>query len=295
MKLKLNPTTPFDLESTLQCGQLFRWAKQGDSWHGVVKDKVLRVQKEDNVLRFEGADNVFIRDYFRLDDDLPTIVAEISRDSFVTAAIKTLHGLRLVRQDPWECLVSYICATYKNIPAIKKMMFELSKRFGQEIADESCLIYAFPKPYNLAKASIAELRNCGLGYRAKRVREAAQIVVDGEVDFEQLRKADYKEAKERLMQVPGVGHKVADCVVLFSLDKLEAFPVDIWVKRIIERHYSRHFDRSFIHKISTADSLSKKAYDRIGLFARSYFGRYAGYAQEYLFHFARGHAIRDRV
>jgi N-glycosylase/DNA lyase len=144
----------------------------------------------------------------------------------------------------------------------------------------------------LAEASIDELRRCGLGYRARLVREAAQMVADGKVDFEQLKKADYEEARAVLLQVSGVGNKVADCVLLFSLEKLEAFPVDVWVRRIVERHYSNHFDTSFIHKISTTNSLSKKAYDDIGSFARGYFGRYAGYAQEYLFHFVRSFDVK---
>jgi N-glycosylase/DNA lyase len=279
-------STPFDLESTLQCGQLFRWEKHQDSWHGVVKDRLLTVQQTGPVLSFDGADADFVKSYFRLDDNLPQIISEINRDLQIEQVIQAFPGLRLARQDPWECLISYICATYKNIPAIKRMIFGLSKRFGSRLASGRQTYYTFPKPDALATVALNELRSCGLGFRARRVREAAQKVTRGDVDFEQLRTADYTAAKAELQQIPGVGNKVADCTLLFSLEKLEAFPIDVRIKRLIEGPYSGHFDKPFIKKISDSSSLSKQAYDRISTFARSYFGRYAGYAQEYLYHSA---------
>lgn len=296
MELKLNPQrTPFDLDSTLHCGQLFRWEKRGGSWYGVVRGRVLKVWQEDSVLGFEGADLNFVKSYFRLDDDLPQIVSEISRDPITTRAVKAFPGLRLARQDPWECLLSYVCATYKNIPAIQNMIFNLSESFGHEVSYEGHPFYTFPEPEVLAEASISELGKCKLGYRARLVREAALKVSHNEIDLQQLRKADYETAKAELLQIPGVGNKVADCVLLFSLEKLEAFPVDVWMRRIIERSYSRYFDKSFIDVISDKASLSKRAYDAMGAFARGYFGRYAGYAQEYLFHYARSQRVKGLV
>jgi N-glycosylase/DNA lyase len=296
MELELNPhCTPFDLDSTLRCGQLFRWEKRGGSWYGVVKGRVLKVWQKDRILGFEGADFNFVKSYFRLDDDLPQIVLEISRDPMTKRAVKAFPGLRLARQDPWECLLSYVCATYKNIPAIKNMIFNLSESFGHEVSYEGYPFYAFPEPQDLAAASISELGKCKLGYRARLVREAALKVSHSEIDLEQLKKVDYETAKAELLQIPGVGNKVADCVLLFSLEKLEAFPVDVWMRRIIEKHYSRYFEKSFIDKVSDKASLSKKAYDTMGAFARGYFGRYAGYAQEYLFHFARSQGVKGQV
>ena len=293
MELRLNPnSTPFDLESTLQCGQLFRWEKHGDLWHGTVKDRVLEIRQRGSILIFEGANVDFVRSYFRLDDDLPQIISEISRDSLMRQAVHAFHGLRLARQDPWECLISYICATYKNIPAIKNMIFELSRRFGHQVSYKGCSFYSFPGPEALTDASINELRKCKLGFRAKLVRDAAQKVGANEIDLEHLKKVDYETAKAELQKVSGVGNKVADCVLLFSLEKLEAFPVDVWMRRIVGTHYSDRFDRSLIGKISSKTSLSRKAYERIGSFARDYFGRYAGYAQEYLFHYARSRGAR---
>jgi len=172
------------------------------------------------------------------------------------------------------------------------MIFELSRRFGHQVSYKGCSFYSFPGPEALTDASINELRKCKLGFRAKLVRDAAQKVGANEIDLEHLKKVDYETAKAELQKVSGVGNKVADCVLLFSLEKLEAFPVDVWMRRIVGTHYSDRFDRSLIGKISSKTSLSRKAYERIGSFARDYFGRYAGYAQEYLFHYARSRGAR---
>lgn len=288
MELKLNRhLTPFDLENTLQCGQLFRWEKQEGWWYGIVGQQVFKVRQKNNILEFKGTDARFIKEYFRLDDNLPQIVSEINRDSFIKRAVQAFPGLRIVRQNPWECLISYVCATYKNIPAIRNMIFELSRRLGDKTAFENHASYTFPEPSILGNATLNELRKCKLGFRAKRIRETARMVASNEVDFEALKKNDYETAKDELLRLPGVGNKVADCVLLFSLEKLEAFPVDVWIKRTVQKHYANHFDASFISKVSEKTSLSTKEYNRIGSFARKYFGKYAGYAQEYLFHFVR--------
>ncbi len=293
MDLELDKhSIPFDLESTLRCGQLFRWEKQDDWWYGVVEDRVIRTRQKDHILEFEGAPCNFISHYFRFQDNLPKIINKIQRDPFITLAAQTFPGLRLVRQDPWECLISYICATYKNIPAIKKMIHELSKRFGDQLTVDNQNYYTFPKPKELAKSTINELRMCKLGFRAKRVKQAAVIVDSNQLDFEKLKITDYKKARNELTQLPGVGNKVADCILLFSLDKLEAFPIDLWMKRVIQQKYANHFERSFIKTISARKSLSQNEYDKISSFAQNYFGEYAGYAQEYLFHFFRWQAHR---
>ena len=205
-------------------------------------------------------------------------------------AVHAFHGLRLARQDPWECLISYICATYKNIPAIKNMIFELSRRFGHPISYNGHSFYSFPEPGVLANASIDELKKCRLGFRAKLVRQAARTVHANKISLEDLKKVDYQTAKAELQKIEGVGPKVADCVLLFSSEKLEAFPIDVWIRRIVRKHYSDRFDSSFIGGITNRAALSTKAYERIGSFARGYFGRHAGYAQEYLYHFARSHS-----
>ncbi|UCE95998.1 MAG: hypothetical protein JSV51_09950 [Candidatus Bathyarchaeota archaeon] len=294
MKLELNEhSTPFNLESTLTCGQLFRWEKVGSWWLGIAQHQAFKVRQTDNILEFEGTNTDFIKNYFRLDDDLQRIVSEINRDTWTKQAVQTFYGLRLARQDPWECLVSYMCATFKNILAIKGIILNLARRFGSEFAFEGQSFYTFPKPKALAKATLSELRMCKLGFRARRVRETARIVDCNKIGLEDLKAVDYETAKHRLLQLPGVGNKVADCILLFSLEKLEAFPVDIWMKKVIQRYYSNHFDELFIHKILDKKTLSAKEYSAISAFARNYFGRYAGYAQEYLYHFVRAQNSKD--
>ena len=283
--------TPFNLDLTLSCGQTFRWQRQGKWWVGVVSQTVLKIRQVDNTLRFKASsDRVntgFIKRYFRWDDDLSSIYSEIAKDRHIRKAIRQFHGLRLVRQDPWECLISYICATYKNIPAIKQMIRNLSARFGKPLAFDGQEFHAFPEAKTLAAANLRDLKVCKLGYRAVNVRETANLVSDEKLDLESLRTMSYQEAKRVLLSVPGVGSKVADCVLLFSLDKLEAFPIDVWMKRVILECYPKFFEPRFLERIKHGRSLSTRDYQTIYDFARDYFGDYLGYAQEYLYHHKR--------
>jgi len=292
MEIQLDTSTvPFSLEHTLRCGQLFRWKKLGDWWYGVVGDKVVKIRQIADKLKFrmfpEKTTAEFIKNYFRLDDNLPSILSQINKDEHIRRAIQHCHGLRICRQQPWECLISYICATYKNIPAIKNMILNLSKQFGDKITFNGHDFYTFPKPSDLAHASLEETKSCRLGFRADRVLETSRILDREEFNLEDLGKMNYEKAKQKLLSLPGVGQKVADCVLLFSLDKLEAFPVDIWMKRAVLEFYPIHFERSFVKRVSTKSSITPCEYDTINSFGREYFGKYAGYAQEYLFHLSR--------
>jgi len=292
MEIRLERTTvPFSLEHTLRCGQLFRWEKLGDWWYGIVEDKIVKIRQIAERLMFqtfpEKMNAEFIENYFRLDDDLTSILSQIDKDEHMRRAIQRFHGLRISRQEPWECLISYICATYKNIPAIKNMILNLSKRFGRKIIFNGHHFYTFPKPSNLAYASLKEIRSCGLGFRAERVLETSKILDRVEIDLEDVRKMDYERARQKLLSLPGVGQKVADCVLLFSLDKLEAFPVDIWMKRAVIEFYLSYFEHSFIERVTDKRSITPREYKTISSFGRKYFGKYAGYAQEYLFLLSR--------
>jgi N-glycosylase/DNA lyase len=292
MKIRLDQSrTPFSLDSTLECGQAFRWKKIGEWWYGVVRRNVVKIRQTQSVLEFQThpdePDAKFLESYFRLDDDLPKIYSSIVKDEHVKAAVERFRGLRLMRQEPWECLISYICATNKNIPAIKDMILNMSKQFGRKLLLDGMTFYTFPKPKDLAKASVEELKTCKLGFRAERVLEVSRKVNAGEFNLEALRQLNYEKARDELMKLPGVGPKVADCVLLFSLDKLEAFPIDVWMKRIVMEYYSDHFELSFVKQVSSKKSLTPKEYNRIGLFGRTYFGKFVGYAQEYLYHFKR--------
>ena len=292
MEIKLNRSkVPFSLEHTLDCGQLFRWQKLGDWWYGVVADRVIKIKQNNDTLTYqffpETTNHSFMENYLRLDDDLPYIFSQVSKDKHIKQAIDLFCGLRLIRQDPWECLASYICATYKSIPAIKKMIYNISRCFGNKLTFDGYDFYTFPEPNKLAQTCPSDLRSCGLGFRAERVLETAKRVNNGELSLESLKQLDYQDAKKELLHLPGVGHKVADCVLLFSLEKLEAFPIDVWMKRAATTLYADHFDSSFIQRVAHKGSITPKEYETIGNFGREYFGKYVGYAQEYLFHYLR--------
>jgi N-glycosylase/DNA lyase len=287
MRIRLGPKELLNLDFTLSCGQVFRWDKHDEWWYGVVRDRAFKMRQLGDELRFENVDASFIRDYFRLEDDLPRILTDIARDIHIKRALDMFRGLRVIRQDPWECLISYICATYKNVPGIKHMLSNLSRRFGERIAFDGKDFYTFPEPERLARATNEDLAKWGLGYRAKYVTETARTVCHEDVDFERLKRLAYEEAKEELMNLPGVGLKVADCVLLFSLEKLEAFPVDVRINRAIQSYYANHFPEEFMRRIAAKKSLSDSDYEKFSLFGRSYFGEFAGYAQEYLYHYER--------
>ncbi len=292
MEIRLDQSkTPFSLDFTLQCGQAFRWKKTGEWWYGVVRQNVVKARQNEDTLEFqthpERLNSKFFESYFRLDDSLPQIYSHIVKDKHIEAAVKNFKGLRLLRQEPWDCLISYLCATYKNIPAIKDMILNISKRFGKKLLFDGREFYTFPKPRDLANASVEELKACKLGFRAARILEVSRKVRKGEFNLEALRGLSYEEAKSELMKLPGVGPKVADCVLLFSLDRLEAFPIDVWMKRIVMEYYADHFEPSFVKKVLGKKSLTLGEYSRISLFGRKYFGKFVGYAQEYLYHFNR--------
>jgi len=275
------------LDVTLCCGQVFRWEKLGEWWFGVVGDRVLKVRQIDEVLEFQNVENGFVSHYFSLDHDLQRIGSEIGKDDHIKSAAKEFWGLRLIRQEPWECLISFICATYKSVAAIRQMLLRLSMRFGEKTIFEGYDFYVFPTPENLARATLKDLESCGLGYRSKYVHETSKSIHGNEYDLAALRKMPYEQAKRELIQFPGVGPKVADCVCLFSLDKLDAFPVDVRVRRMILRHYSEHFPDVLVKKLAKEKSFSNSEYETISRFGRNYFGKYAGYAQEYLYHYER--------
>ncbi|XES77457.1 MAG: DNA-3-methyladenine glycosylase [Candidatus Bathyarchaeia archaeon] len=278
---------PFWLDVTLCCGQVFRWDKLGDWWYGVAGEHVFKVRQINGKFEYVNVDEAFVEHYFGLDDDLQKIADSINKDPHIAMALKAYWGLRCIRQNPWECLISYICATYKSIPAIKHMLNNIAEKFGEKTVLDDKTFYTFPTCEKLAAASEQDLKACGLGYRAKYALATAQRVHKGTFDLQAVKKLPYVEAKKALMELPGVGAKVADCVLFFSLDKTEAFPVDVWVKRVILNHYGDKLEPVVFQRLSRGDSLSSGDYERLCSFGRSYFGKYAGYAQEYLYHFER--------
>jgi N-glycosylase/DNA lyase len=261
----------FNLNYTLDCGQVFRWELNGDWWTGVVGDQVIRVSQDRGELLVDSKlPPEFFYSYFRFDDNLPSIYKSIDRDLLINRAIRKYRGLRLIRQDPWECLISYMLATASSIPTIQKRILLLSQLFGQELEEG---YFSFPDPENLANADLFKLDKCKLGFRTERIRDAAREVYSGDLDLDVLFRLEYKYARDRLMRLRGIGEKVADCILLFAFEKMEAFPVDTHVKQIIQ-HYNI-YNNSFVNY----SSLSK-----MGDWGREYFGPYCGYAQQYLFY-----------
>ena len=283
MQILLNlETTPFNIDFTLRCGQVFRWRKESNTWYGVINDTLIKMTQRQNIVtysQFPDTKPTLIHHYFRFDDNLPTITKSLNKDAVIQKALLQLEGLRLVRQDPWECLISFICATFANIPRIKGMVHNLCQAFGQSITCNGYTEHLFPSPQKLASASINQLLACNLGYRAKYVKGAASRILKGEVCLSDLRSTSYHEAKQELLCIEGVGQKVADCILLFSLEHLKAFPVDRWLQRILITQYPQYLS----YKARNRKALTPQVYKELSSFGQNYFGNYAGYAQEYLY------------
>ena len=211
---------------------------------------VFKIRQCGAELEFDGVGDEFVRRYFGLNDDLAQISRCIGRDDYIKAALCSFEGLRIVRQDPWECLISFICATYKSIAAIEQMLSKISAKFGEKKVFDGKDFYIFPSAEKLALASENGLRECGLGYRAKYVQATAKKIHEEKIDLESLKACLTLKLEKMLVEFPGVGLKVADCVLLFSLEKTEAFPVDVWVKRVILNHYANQLPEELVKKMS---------------------------------------------
>jgi len=265
---------PLDLPLTLESGQAFRWHEVDGVWIGFIAGELVTLERLDSGLVVEcnmdaapGISDAVHR-YFRMDDDLPAIYEHLCKDERLTDVIQQHWGLRILRQDPWECLIAFICSQNSNIPRIAQMQESLANELGETVTMGGIQRQAFPTPDVLASAGEDVLRKLALGYRAKYVAKTAEIVASGGLTPGALRDKSYEDAKAELMALPGVGAKVADCVLLFALDKLEAVPIDRWVRRAFEEWYLDE---------------EELPYDKLLAWAHKTFGANAGYAQQYLF------------
>ena len=276
LKYNLYKNSKVNLDQTINSGQVFLWKKIDKKWFGIDGDRVLILedfQKFEKNLKYEF-------NFLRLDDEFEIISKDLKNDKIVRRALKLFPGLRLLRQDPFQCYISFIVSSNSNIPNIKSRLENLCKTFGRRKIVDEREFFLFPEPSDLANASVLDIKKCGLGYRAKAVKTASLSVLDREIDFDFLKKIDYHTAKEELIKVFGIGNKVADCILLFSLEKLEAFPLDRWMIRILQKYYSKEF------QISTK-TLTEKTYDQLHENIVEHFGSYAGYAQQFLFKMER--------
>ena len=265
-----------DVANSINSGQVFLWHKKGDFWYGVDGQNILEVGKNGQIRSFRGRRP----DFFRNGDDLGGIIRSISRDGTVKRAIRRYPGLRILRQDPFQCLISFIVSSNSNIQKIRFNLDRISQRFGERTEWRGCEFYLFPDAARLSWASVADLKKCGVGYRARFIRDAARIIASGTINFEDLMAAGYHDAKREILAIPGIGNKVADCILLFSLDKLESFPLDRWMLRILEKYYAAKF------RISTK-TVTEKQYDILHEKIVDHFGPFAGYAQQFLFKMER--------
>lgn len=272
------PVCDYDLAATLGSGQAFRWRRVGEAWEGVVAGSWVRLRQTGNAIHAESvvpqSDWGWLRDFLQLDVDLATVLATFPDDEPMRASVAACRGLRLLRQEPWECLVSFICSSTKQIIQIQQIIALLCERFGESIPaasdDERC--FAFPTAARLAACSEAELRTCKMGFRAPYILAAANAVAGGGLDLARLHALSTADARAALMGLHGVGRKIADCVLLFAYAKQDAFPVDVWVRRALTELY---FPRR------------RPSEKRLERFANTHFGPNAGYAQQYLFHYVR--------
>lgn len=273
----------YDLAATLDSGQAFRWQPRDRAWVGVIGRRWVHLCAGDGVITARTVEPVerwdWLSDYLQLELDLAEILGSFPQDQPMRSAVGACRGLRLLRQDPWECLASFILSSTKQIVQIRQIVARLCERYGETLPAPAALqpVHSFPSADRLAQVTEAELRACKMGFRAPFLLAAARAVTGGELDLVKLRALPAERARAELMQLPGVGRKIADCVLLFAYGCQAAFPVDVWVTRALRQLY-------FPRRRVTVGHLHR--------FASTHFGPNAGYAQQYLFHYMRVRAAK---
>ena len=274
----------FDLAVTLDSGQVFHWEKAGEGFIGAIGDLPVYAEQNGNCLRVcDGEARSLVREvralpgavahYFALDHPLLEICASFPDDPVMSAAREFCRGLRIIRQPKWECLATFICSSMKQVAHIRQISRKLRERFGETQQIDGYVVHTFPSAARISASSERELRECALGYRAKNLLATARLVASGDVDLEKLSILPDVDLRARLCELPGVGAKVANCVMLFAYERLRAFPIDVWIERVLREKY---FPRA--RKLNAV---------RLRAFTERYFGNHGGYAQQYLFHHAR--------
>lgn len=282
-KYILKDAKSFEPKHIFDCGQCFRWDEQEDkSYTGILRNNVLNVKKIENDIIFTGTCDGDIEeiciDYFDLNRNYEDIKQTLSNvDKYLETSIKYGDGIRILNQDLWETIISFIISANNNIPRIKGIINRISKAYGNKIVWNEKEYYTFPTIAELARASVTDLRELGLGFRDVRVFETTQKILNGEIDLEKLHKEnDTKKVREELLKLSGVGPKVADCILLFStLKRFDVFPIDVWVRRVMNELYIKNEDETKVNK-KEIEKLAKEKY-----------GDLEGIAQQYLFYWKR--------
>lgn len=272
------PVSDYDLAATLTSGQAFRWELRNGGWEGVIAGRWVRVEQRDAGILARTvevvADWQWLKNYLQTNVDLDAVLRTFPQDDAMRASVAACRGLRLLRQDPWECLASFILSSTKRIVQIQQIVRLLCECFGSPIRVPAgqAPAYAFPTAEQLAAASESGLRSCKMGFRAPNLLATAKLVACGEIDLGALATKGCDAARAQLIELPGVGEKIANCVLLFAYGFEEAFPVDVWVRKALLKLY---FPKR------------RPSEKRLLNFTRTYFGPYSGYAQQYLFHYMR--------
>ena len=278
----------FNLKDIFECGQCFRWNEQEDgSYTGIWKENLVNVKKEGEDYIFTGIcknGNLEeeIKEYFDLNRDYEKIKEELSKiDDYMKESIKYGKGIRILNQDLWETIISFIISANNNIPRIKGIIERLSEKYGKKIEWRGKKYYTFPTPEELKNVTVEEYRKLGLGFRDIRLYETTKMILEGKVDLEELEEnPNTIEVREKLLTLSGVGPKVADCILLFStLKRFEVFPIDVWVRRVMNDLYIKNEDETKVNK----KQIEKIAQDK--------FGNLAGLAQQYLFNYRKYHFL----
>ena len=255
--------------------------KKTGSYTGIFKSNVLNVKKENNKIIFEGVCDgkieEIVADYFDLNTNYEEIKCKLSKiDNYLKTSIEYGNGIRILNQDLWETIISFIISANNNIPRIKGIIDRISKKYGEKIEYRNKEYYTFPKMESLEKATVEELRALGLGFRDKRIYETTKMFINNEITLEELESEKNTDIlREKLMTLSGVGGKVADCIMLFSLKKYNVFPIDVWVRRVMNELYIKMDDENKVSKKLLQD-LAKEKYAEL-----------AGLAQQYLFYWKR--------
>lgn len=296
---------------------MFLWQQIGNSWYGTYGDNIVKFtlsgnehtsnsngsnsngngdrysnNSRDNRFEFSSYPEIkgWERKAFRLDDNIGKVLSILSNDALVNEAIKKYPGLRLMRQEPHQCLFSFACASNTNITMIRRMLINLSKKFGTKLTFDGREFYTFPSIKSLNRATLSDLQSCGVGYRAKTIKAVAKHLISGNLDINHLMLSGYEQAKCELLKVYGIGNKIADCILLFSLEKLDAFPIDVWILKAISRYYYWLLEESEnldLDKLKMNERLSAGQYTVLSQFLRRYFGKYSGYAQQFIYYHMR--------
>lgn len=278
-----------DIESTLNSGQYFLWELKNDSWYGIYEETILKITEKkgryDEPIIYEYDSFPEEKDWqktvFRYDDDYEKIIDEIiKKDNIIYDAIIKHPGLHIMRQNPVQCTLSFICSSNNNIPRIRLILRNISKKFGKKVLWNDMEFYTFPSLKELCKASPFDLQACGLGYRTKFVINAVRDLSNDKINIDKLKEKSYDDAKREILKLDGIGDKIADCILLFSCEKLEAFPIDTWIIKFLNERLLQTIQTD----IKIKSKITPNQYKKLSKKIREHYGKYSGYAQQFLYY-----------